>query len=267
MPLKPDEVGRARAPRRRRSRACSREQPRMSSSGSPPAGDAPGAPTARTPPAAPHRRRTATTAGPARRTRPAPAAAGRPARPPPSRADADQVDVPAPAGAGPRGSSRAASTSATTPDRHVDEEDPAPAVGLAGEREDQPADHRPDRRRDADGGAEEAERPPRSAPRNSCWISAEFCGASDAGREALQQPGRDQQRRSSAPPRPSALNSTNARERRAGTSGAGPARHRAGRPAPAPARRSARSRRRPTAPPPGRRPGCAASTAARRTRC
>ena len=54
---------------------------------------------------------------------------------------------------------------------------------------------------------------PRSAPRNSCWISAEFCGASAPGGEALGEPGRDSSPTVGAAPA-AALHSTNARQRR-----------------------------------------------------
>ena len=93
------------------------------------------------------------------------------------------------------GSSRAASTSATTPNGTLTKKiqrqpsgSPAtaritpPTTGPTAVESPTVAPNRPNAR-------------PRSAPRNRSWMSAEFCGASEPGGQPLRQPGDDQQQR------------------------------------------------------------------------
>ena len=66
-----------------------------------------------------------------------------------------------------------------------------PAVLVAAERDQQPAEQRADRGRDADRGAEQPERPrPAPAPRNSCWIRPVTCGLTTPAGGALHAAGR-----------------------------------------------------------------------------
>ena len=165
-----------------------------------------------------------------------------------------------------RGMSRAASTQRDDADRHVDVEDPAPPVGPPASARITPPMIGPTAVEIPTVAPKKPNARPRSASRNICWMSAEFCGASEpaaipcasraitsdrgvrcgARRRAEQDEAAQRHEEHRAPPDRVPQPSRQGRAR---------------------ARTSARSRRPPTAPPPGWCRGPAGSRAAPRRRC
>ena len=92
------------------------------------------------------------------------------------------------------GTSRSTATARDDPDRHVDQEQPAPAVVLAGGGDDQPAEHRAGGRRGRDGEAEQPERAAALGAAEQLLDQPGVLRGQQAGRRALHQAGQHHQR-------------------------------------------------------------------------
>jgi hypothetical protein len=105
--------------------------------------------------------------------------------------DPDQIDVPAAPAAAPRQEPRG-EHQRDQPDGDVDEEDPTPPFGAAGQRDDRAAEHGADRCGDPDGRAEEPEGTSTLGAAEQLLDQRRVLRRQHAGGDALREPGRDE---------------------------------------------------------------------------